>query len=92
MAIATFDDPDDLVLRDGWVQCATFKPDPNGEYMLAPSTGGPPEPCKAVYYAVPGDATEDELREIAFEIREGKPMEPYQRWALHEAKKMTADA
>jgi hypothetical protein len=85
MAVPTVDDPEELELRDGWVVAATFKPDENGDYMLAPSTGGPPELCKAVYYQVPADASRSELQELAFEAREGKPMDDYQRWAMHEA-------
>jgi hypothetical protein len=67
--IPTFDDPEDIVPRQDWVIAATFKPDPNGDYMLAPSTGGPPELCKAVYYQVPVDASKFEQQELAFEAR-----------------------
>lgn len=83
-------DPAELDLQPGQVLCSAFQPDPDGDYMLAPSTGGEPEPCRAVYFAAPADADEWTMRELAFEAREGRPMEPYQRWTIHEA--MRTDA
>lgn len=86
MAVLTVNDPEDLALGDGQVVCSTFVPDPEGEYMLRPSTGGDLTPHRAVYFAGPA-YDDDRVAEMAFEIQNGRPMEPYQRWAMNEAKR-----
>lgn len=88
--IATASDPSDLTLAEGEVVSATFVPDPDGDYMLRPAGGGPESPHRAVYFAAPAGASFDQMHELAFEVRNGKPMEQYQKWCIEEAKALSA--
>jgi hypothetical protein len=87
VTIETAYDPSDLSPAEDEVICCTFVPDPKGDYMLRPAGGGPETPHRAVYFAAPAGTTDVDIAKIAFEIREGKPMEPYQEWCIDEAKR-----
>lgn len=54
---------------------------------IEPEPGGLPP----VWFLVPAEATADEMRDIAFEMQHGKPMDGYQRWLIEKAKEQ-ADA
>ncbi len=86
MSIPVFDEPDVLASNLGPTQCvgATFIPDDGGEYEFDG------ERFRCVYFPAPIDADDDRMREIAFEVRNGAAMEPYQRWVLTEAKALDA--
>jgi hypothetical protein len=86
VTIATALDPDDLTLAEGQVVSCTFVPAEDGEYMLRPVRGGPESPHRAVYFAAPDGASDVEMAALAFEVREGRPMEQYQLWCIEEAK------
>jgi hypothetical protein len=45
---------------------------------------------KPVYFNVPADTSDDRMREIAFEIREGEPMSDYQKYMIDRAKEQLA--
>jgi hypothetical protein len=38
------------------------------------------------YFAVDPDKTDEEIEDLAFEIREGRPKTAYERWAMNIAK------
>ncbi|MDQ3223093.1 MAG: hypothetical protein M3Q75_06445 [Gemmatimonadota bacterium] len=80
--IPTFDDPDILAANLSPTQCvaATFIPDPQGEYEFDG------EQFRCAYFPAPINATSDQMQELAFEVRHGYRMEPYQRWIIEEAK------
>lgn len=37
------------------------------------------------YFVAPADVTDEQVRAKAFEIREGRPMEPYEKFLLDQA-------
>jgi hypothetical protein len=45
---------------------------------------------KPVYFTAPADTSDDRMREIAFEIREGEPMSDYQKFMIDRAKEQLA--
>ncbi len=81
MKSQTFDAPEAVVLSADQCVAATFVPDPEGDYEFDGET------FRCVYFAVPVDATPDQMQEIAFAVRHGRPMEQYQRWVIEEAKR-----
>jgi hypothetical protein len=43
------------------------------------------------YFILPAETTTAEVRETAFQIREGRPMSSYERWALAAAERFHED-
>lgn len=81
-----FDDAEELraELPPGHVVSATFIPDEDGEFEF--EVKGVMERFRAAYFAAPEGADADWMRKMAFEIRNGRPMEQYQEWVIEEAK------
>lgn len=50
---------------------------------LQPGDPLPPELCR--YFLVPEDATPEQVRDKAFEVRTGRKMEPYEKFLLDQA-------
>lgn len=58
------------------VVCATYKG--NGSGQLAPN-------AVPVFFLAPTDAEDDYMRNIAFEIKHGRPLSSYENWLLERA-------